>query len=111
MAKSISSFKENLKSLLFLDLTAFLIKTTLALTNSFVLSAVVHDQTFIMSVFLLIFSQFSFLFLFVWLDLQVLNIGCNYLFYSGWVLVLKPCRRLVSFCFMHLVLCTKSENK
>ena len=25
--------------------------------------------------------------------------------------VLKPCRGLVSFCFMYLVLCTKSENK
>ena len=24
--------------------------------------------------------------------------------------VLKPCRGLVSFCFMYLVLCTKSEN-
>ena len=24
---------------------------------------------------------------------------------------LKPCRGLVSFCFMYLVLCTKSENK
>ena len=35
--------------------------------------------------------------------------GC--LFYSGFVSVLKPCRGFVSFCFMRLVLCTKSENK
>ena len=32
-------------------------------------------------------------------------------FTVGGCQVLKPCRGLVSFCFMYLVLCTKSENK
>ena len=32
-------------------------------------------------------------------------------FTVGGCQVLKPCRVIVSFCFMHLVLCTKSENK
>ena len=31
-------------------------------------------------------------------------------FTVGGCQVLKPCRGLVSFCFMYLVLCTKSEN-
>ena len=30
-------------------------------------------------------------------------------FTVGGCQVLKPCRGLVSFCFMYLVLCTKSE--
>ena len=32
-------------------------------------------------------------------------------FTVGGCQVLKPCRGLVSFCFMYLVLCTKSKNK
>ena len=32
-------------------------------------------------------------------------------FTVGGCQVLKPGRGLVSFCFMYLVLCTKSENK
>ena len=48
MAKSISSFKEKLKSLLFFRLNNILIKITLALTNLSAPSAVA--QTFILCV-------------------------------------------------------------
>ena len=61
--------------------------------------------------FLLIFIQFSFLFLVF--DL-FLTWGYYYfiiIITVGGCQVLKPCRGLVSFCFMYLVLCTKSENK
>ena len=65
MAKSISSFKEKLKSLLFSDSTTFLIKTTLALTNLSAPSAVA--QTFILCV-LVNFHSIFFCFLCLFFD-------------------------------------------
>ena len=73
MAKSISSFKEKLKSLLFFRLNNILIKTTLALTNLSAPSAVA--QTFILCVLVNFHSIFFFVF-FVCV-LIVLNLGCN----------------------------------
>ena len=58
MAKSISSFKEKLKSLLFFRLNNILTKTTLALTNLSVVSAVA--QTFILCVLVNFHSIFFF---------------------------------------------------
>ena len=58
MAKSISSFKEKLKSLLFFRLNNILTKTTLALTNLSVLNAVA--QTFILCVLVNFHSIFFF---------------------------------------------------
>ena len=65
-------------------------------------------------VLLLIFIQFSFLFLLFVFDLfltwGVIMVRVAY-FIQGGCQVLKLSGGLVSFCFMYFVLCTKSENK
>ena len=73
MAKSISSFKEKLKSVLFFRLNNILIKTTLALTNLSAPSAVA--QTFILCVLVNFHSIFFFVSFVCFLI--VLKLGCN----------------------------------
>ena len=85
MAKSISSFKEKLKSVLFFRLNNIFNQDNLALTNLSAPSAVA--QTFILCVLVNFHSIFFYVSFACFLI--VLNLGCNCgegcLFYSGWV--------------------------
>ena len=84
MAKSISSFKEKLKSPIF-QLNNIFNQDNIGTYKLFCPKC--RSSNVYYCVFLLIFIQFSFLF-FVFVFLFVLNLGCNWgscLFYIGWV--------------------------
>ena len=112
MAKSISSFKEKLKSLLF-----FRLNNIFKQDNIDTYKLICHKCRS-SNVYTVCSCKFSFSFLFLFLlfvfDLfltQGVIVGRVAYFTVGGCQVLEPCRGLVSFCSMYLVLCTKSENK
>ena len=112
MAKSISSFKEKLKSLLFFRLnnifkqdnigTYKLICPKCRSSNVYTVRSCKFSFSFLLLFLLFVFYLFL---------TQGVIVGRVAYFTVGGCQVLEPCRELVSFCSMYLVLCTKSENK